>query len=71
MLPARATGRQIEVHWGGAAPDGRPAMARTAFRTCNLCEASCGLRFEVEDVERIVGQSILDGVPVRLRAAEH
>ena len=23
-------------------------MARTVFRTCTLCEATCGLRFEVE-----------------------
>src|SRR5579871_3165694 len=28
-------------------------MARTVFRTCTLCEAMCGLRFEVEG-DRIV-----------------
>jgi len=28
-------------------------MARTVFHTCSLCEATCGLRFEVED-NRIV-----------------
>src|SRR5262249_50772932 len=27
----------------------RRGMAHTVFRTCTLCEAMCGLRFEVED----------------------
>src|SRR4051795_8571400 len=26
---------------------GSPATGRTVFRTCTLCEACCGLRFEV------------------------
>src|SRR5439155_14373672 len=29
------------------------SMAHTVFHTCSLCEATCGLRFEVED-NRIV-----------------
>ena len=32
-------------------------MAKTVFRTCTLCEACCGLRFEVE------GDRILTALP--------
>ena len=35
-------------------------MRRTVFRACTLCEASCGLKFEVEG-DRIVNRYIERG----------
>ena len=29
-------------------------MTRTVFRTCTLCEATCGLAFDVDEDDRIV-----------------
>jgi len=52
-VPSRRNDEEPACPHAGESRKGSPPMTRTVFRTCSLCEATCGLRFEV-DGERVV-----------------